>query len=88
MLLTPEQVASITEWLQAKVPNLRCPSCGHKHLEVNPELAVLLPVEKKTGEAGYSVNTHSRNVPTCVVATCADCGHIRLFSAKKMGLTL
>jgi hypothetical protein len=86
MLLTKAQVAIVNDWFQTNLSDLSCPSCGHKHVELNPELVVLLPGEKKPGEAGYAVNTHSKHVPTCVVATCADCGHVRLFSAKKMGV--
>lgn len=86
MLLTKAQVATIDDWLQTQLSDLRCPSCGHKHVELNPELAVLLPVEKKRRGAGYSVTAQSKHMPICVVATCADCGQIRLFSAKKMGL--
>ena len=86
MQLTEVHVAIIHDWLQAKLSDLRCPSCGHKHVELNPELVALLPVEKRRGEDGYSVSANPRHVPTCVVATCAACGHVRLFSAKKMGV--
>jgi hypothetical protein len=64
-------------WLQAKLPNLRCPLCGTEGFIIGELLASPVMLN--------NVINVAQAVPL-VPVVCRNCGHVLLFSAVLMGL--
>jgi hypothetical protein len=82
MTLTVEQQETIKKWLEEKLSMRNCPTCGQcQGFAIGAIIAA--PVVNLTGEG--TANDADISVPF-VPLLCRNCGNVRLFSARTMGL--
>ena len=69
----------VTKWFKEKGVTTICPTCGSSGFKVADELAGIPQHD------GQSINLDRAFLQVNVI--CRNCGHIRNFSAKAIGLT-
>ena len=74
--LTKHDLTKIVKWFDQKVAQKECPCCDESAMVIWPYLACL-PLLGQTGSSGQRF---------AVVSECRTCGHLRSFSAEKIGL--
>ena len=74
--LSKRGLAKITRWFNERVTRKACPCCEASAVVVWPYLTCV-PLISKSGSSGQRF---------AVVVECRSCGHLRSFSAEKIGL--
>lgn len=79
MKLTDKHAAHINKWLRERAGGTGCPECS-ANKSIFWDNLYLLPKPSSAGRAEPPVGR------LVVVIECTECGHIRTFSARTMGL--
>ncbi|MCW4005857.1 MAG: hypothetical protein NWF04_04580 [Candidatus Bathyarchaeota archaeon] len=82
MGLSQEEFRIVKLWLAEKDISAKCPVCEISKQSVGD--IVELP-QRQNAQADTEDN-NAENYYAAVPITCRNCGHVRFFSAKKMGL--
>ena len=77
--LTEQQRQQVQDWLNARKISPNCPTCGSKSLTVGDIISGNVLV------AGGGLSIGGQNVPM-VQVICKNCGHVRLFAARLIGI--
>jgi hypothetical protein len=78
MALEPYQQETVLTWLRERELPRQCPSCGSEKDFMCCDVVELRVNADQEGISGTEIPV--------VPLICQDCGHVRLFSAKLMGL--
>jgi len=79
MFLTDQQKEQVKTFLAQRTGNARCLECQNQHLDFEPRLMALCTLTEDN-------KAHPIEMYRVVPLICHYCGHVRLFSAKIMGL--
>jgi uncharacterized Zn finger protein len=78
MALEPCQQETVLNWLQERELPRQCPSCGSEKEFIGCDVVELHVKSDREGISGTEIPV--------VPLICQNCGHVRLFSAKLIGL--
>jgi hypothetical protein len=85
MPLNPTQQQVVVDWLQTRVTNRSCSTCGSNDFRINPDLMVIFPMAYAPDHGGKWDVTRAAPL---VVLTCNHCANVRMFSAALIGVVL